>query len=76
MKRKTSITRSEDVLTTLGRVARKGESRSRTIERILREGLLARARRTADEKDLALINKHADRLNREAGDALGYQAGL
>ena len=56
--------------------SRKGESRSETMERLLREGLIARARRTADAQDLALINQHADALNAEAGDVLGYQADL
>lgn len=76
MKLKTSITLSEDVLKTLRRASRKGESRSETIERLLREGLAARARQAADERDLALINRHADRLNAEAEDVLDYQTDL
>ena len=74
MKLKTSLTLSEDIVKMLGRAARKGESRSETVERLLREGLASRARRAADDKDLALINAHADRLNAEAEDVLGYQA--
>ncbi len=73
MKLKTSVTLSEDILKTVGRAAKKGESRSETIERLVREGLAARARRAADEKDLALINGHADELNAEAEDVLTYQ---
>ena len=76
MKKKTSITLSEDVLKTVKRAARKGESRSETIERLLREGLAAQARRAADQRDLALINRHADALNQEADDVLGYQVDL
>ncbi|OFW09634.1 MAG: hypothetical protein A3H96_02535 [Acidobacteria bacterium RIFCSPLOWO2_02_FULL_67_36] len=76
MKVKTSVTLSDDVLKAVRRVTRKGESRSETMERLLREGLIARARRTADAQDLALINQHADALNAEAGDVLGYQADL
>lgn len=74
MKVKTSVTLSEDLVKTVRRAARKGESRSETIERLVRQGLLAEARRAADARDLALINEHADRLNAEAGDVLGYQA--
>ena len=73
MKLKTSLTLSEDVLKTIRWAARKGESRSQTIERLVREGLAARARRAADDRDLALINRHAARLNAEADDVLAYQ---
>ena len=76
MKLKTSVTLSEDILKTVERTARKGESRSETIERLLREGLAARARREADERDLALINRHAEQLNAEAEDVLKYQVDL
>ena len=60
----------------LARAARRGESRSETIERLLREGLAARARQATDARDLALINAHADALNEEAEDVLGYQVDL
>ena len=76
MKRKTSVTLSEDVIKTIARIATKGESRSQTIERLLRESLAARAQREAEEKDLAIINREADRLNREAADVLRYQVDL
>ena len=76
MKRKTSITLSDEVLRLLRRAAGKGESRSQTVERLVREGLLARARRLDDERDLAVLNAHAERLNREAADVLEYQADL
>jgi metal-responsive CopG/Arc/MetJ family transcriptional regulator len=76
MKLKTSLTLSQDIVKMVGRAARKGESRSATIERLLREGLAGRARQAAEERDLALINEHSDRLNAEAEDVLGYQADL
>ena len=76
MRVKTSLTLSEEILRLVRRTAAKGESRSQTIERLLREGLAARARRAADERDLALINQHADDLNREAEDVLAYQTDL
>ena len=76
MKLKTSVTLSEDVLKTVRKAARKGESRSQTIERLLCEGLAAQTRRAAHERDLALINRHADALNAEADDVLGYQVDL
>ena len=73
MKLKTSLTLSEDVLRAVRRAARKGESRSETIERLVREGVAARARQAVDQKDLALINEHAEHLNAEADDVLAYQ---
>jgi metal-responsive CopG/Arc/MetJ family transcriptional regulator len=76
MKLKTSVTLSEDVVKRLDRAKRRGESRSEAIERLLRESLHAEARRAADLRDLALINAHAEQLNAEADDALGYQADL
>jgi metal-responsive CopG/Arc/MetJ family transcriptional regulator len=55
MKRKTSITLSEDILKTIDGAARTGENRSQTIERLLREGAVMQARTAADARDLALI---------------------
>ena len=73
MKVKTSITLSEDIVSSIDRASRKGENRSQAIERLLREHLLTRARQSADQRDLALLNEHADQLNEEAGDVLRYQ---
>jgi metal-responsive CopG/Arc/MetJ family transcriptional regulator len=74
MRLKTSVTLSEDVVKKLDRAVRKGESRSRAIERILRETLTAEARRAADRRDLAVIDQNAEALNAEAEDVLTYQA--
>jgi metal-responsive CopG/Arc/MetJ family transcriptional regulator len=76
MKLKTSITLTEDVVKIVDRQTRKGESRSRAIERLLREGLAARERQEAHAKELALINRHAEQLNEEAADVLAYQVDL
>ncbi|MGH9373213.1 MAG: hypothetical protein ACRD15_16955 [Vicinamibacterales bacterium] len=56
------------------RASRKGESRSETIERLLRERLSEEAARRAREKEIALINRHADELNALMADVLTYQA--
>ena len=74
MKQKTLISLSDDLLRLVAKAGGKGESRSETIERLVREGLLARARRLSDEKDLAILNRHADALNREAAAVLGTRA--
>ena len=73
MKLKTSVTLSEDVLAGIGQLGRAGESRSETIERLLRERILSTARQEAQRRELERINARADQLNAEAADALTYQ---
>jgi metal-responsive CopG/Arc/MetJ family transcriptional regulator len=73
MKSKTSITLSQDVLAGVKRASRRGESRSETIERLLRERLSEEAIRRARDKEIGLINRHADELNAEMADVLTYQ---
>ena len=74
MKLKTSITLDKDVAAAVEAIARGGESRSRVIERLLRQSLAARARSAMEERDAGIIDAHADELNEEALDVLGYQA--
>jgi metal-responsive CopG/Arc/MetJ family transcriptional regulator len=76
MKSKTSITLSEDILTGVKRAARKGESRSETIERLLRERLNQDAARRAYEREVALLNRVAVELKDELADVLKYQVDL
>ncbi len=73
MKSKTSITLSEDILAGVKRATRRGESRSETIERLLRERLNDESTRRAREREVVLLNRHADHLNVEALDVLAYQ---
>jgi metal-responsive CopG/Arc/MetJ family transcriptional regulator len=73
MKVKTSITLSEDILKFLEKESRKGESRSEVIDRLLRETITTNHRQAREAKDLELINKHIDELNKEAEDVLEYQ---
>jgi metal-responsive CopG/Arc/MetJ family transcriptional regulator len=74
MKQKTSITLSSDVLKEIDRAAGKKGSRSEFIESVLREYFTAKLREALNARDVELINKHADYLNREARDVLGYRA--
>ena len=73
MKLKTSVTLAQDVLAALEAVTREGESRSQAIERLLRDSFAERERAAMDERDREIINMHADELNEEAVDVLGYQ---
>lgn len=74
MKAKTSITLSKDVLTCIDRLAGSKQSRSAFIERVLRRYLRQRERAAMNARDLELINRAAETLNREAEEVLLYQA--
>jgi len=74
MKEKTSITLSKDVLARIDRIAGSKQSRSAFIERVLRRYLRQRQRAAMNARDLELINRSAERLNREAEEVLQYQA--
>jgi metal-responsive CopG/Arc/MetJ family transcriptional regulator len=73
MKEKTSITLSKEVLTGIDRIAGSTQSRSAFIEAVLTQYLRKRARAQVEARDLELINKAADELNREVEDILRYQ---
>ena len=75
MKVKTSITLEKEVVTAVEAAAREGESRSQVIEQPLCQSLAVRERAAIDNRDRNLINAHADELNQEAVDVLGYQGG-
>ena len=73
MKMKTSVTLEKEVVAAVEQAAREGESRSQVIERLLRQSIAARERDATDQRDRKIINAHADELNEEAVDVLGYQ---
>ncbi len=68
------ITLEGRVAAAVDAAALEGKSRSQTIQRLIRQSLAAAERGAADNRDRELINLHADELNEEALDALGYQA--
>jgi metal-responsive CopG/Arc/MetJ family transcriptional regulator len=74
MKRKTSITLSDDLLDEIDIVAGVGGSRSAYIERVLRTHFMRLARATQEASDLERINAAADRLNAEMAEVLELQA--
>jgi len=76
MKIKTSVTLSDTLLTEIARHAGRGANRSEFIETAVRSYLLALVRKQENLRDLAIINRRAARLNREARDVLGYQIPL
>jgi metal-responsive CopG/Arc/MetJ family transcriptional regulator len=67
---KTSITLPKDLL---GRLDRVDKNRSALLERAAQAYLAQLERHARDRKDVEIINRNAERLNREAMDALEYQ---
>lgn len=73
MKRKTSITLSEDVLEAIDKRSGDAKNRSDFIETAIRSHIAKLIRDEQNMKDLDIINRHADRLNIEAADVLAFQ---
>ena len=73
MKVKTSVAISEKVLAAIDEIAGRPGNRSRIIERALVEFVQRRRREARDARDLEIIDRHADALNREVEDVLAYQ---
>lgn len=77
MKVKTSITLSEELLHIVDKRARRfKKSRSDFIEAAVWGFVGQLMRNEMNAKDLEIINRRADSLNREAADVLAYQAPL
>ena len=73
MKVKTSVAISEEVLAAIDEIAVRPGNRSRVIERALVEFIERRQRQDREARDLELLNRAADELNREVEDVLAYQ---
>jgi metal-responsive CopG/Arc/MetJ family transcriptional regulator len=76
MKMKTSITLSEDIVKYIDASAGDSQTRSEFIENALRDFIAKQQQKERDLKDLAIINRRANKLNKEAEDVLSYQAEL
>jgi metal-responsive CopG/Arc/MetJ family transcriptional regulator len=76
MKVKTSITLSEDLLKVISEYSEDYKNRSEFIEEAIRVFINQLIRKNQDARDLEIINRHADYLNREAADVLTYQVDL
>jgi metal-responsive CopG/Arc/MetJ family transcriptional regulator len=74
MKEKTSLTLSHEVLTGIDRFAGAKQSRSAFIEDVLRQYLRERAKAERRARDLAIFDRYADELNRDAEEGLDDQA--
>lgn len=74
MKEKTSVTLSPEILVGIDRLAGSRRSRSAFIENVLRQYLRDRVRSERRAHDLAILNRYADELNRDAEGGLDEQA--
>ena len=70
MRVKTSITLPEELLRRLDRIDR---NRSSLLERAALAYLARLERQVRESRDIEIINRNAERLNREALDTLEYQ---
>lgn len=74
MKQKTSVTLSPEALAAVDEIAAEGESnRSRIIEQAVLELVERRRRALREARDLEILNRRSDELNREVEDVLEYQ---
>lgn len=76
MKIKTSITLSEELVKEIDSLATSEHNRSAFLETAAWEYIAKLRRAQRNERDLALLNEHADRLNEEINDVLSYQIPL
>ena len=74
MRVKTSVTLPEDLLSTVDKRARRlKKNRSEFIEAAVSTFVEQLDRREINARDIDIIARHADALNAEAEDVLGYQ---
>ena len=73
MKVKTSITLSQDILNAINEMIDETGNRSSFIEYVLRKYFEEKAREIQNKKDGEILDKSADRLNKEASEVLLYQ---
>ncbi len=76
MKVKTSITLSEELIHSIDELLGEGKNRSELIEKAVTDYIERHIQAERNLKDLDIINKKADKLNKEAEDVLSYQVDL
>lgn len=76
MKVQMSVTLSEDLLSTIDRISEKDKTLSDIIEAALEFYIAKLKQPDKSEKDIEIINKNFEYLNKETQDALRYQVEL
>jgi metal-responsive CopG/Arc/MetJ family transcriptional regulator len=73
MKIKISVTLSQEVVDVIDKHSCQFKNRSDFVETAIRAFIANIVRDEQNARDLAIINREADRLNKEAADVLAYQ---
>ena len=76
MKVKTSISLPAELIQVIDHFGKDYKNRSDFIETAVRSFIEQLARSQQNVHDTGIINRHAERLNAEAEDVLGYQGRL
>lgn len=76
MKVKTSITLSEELIKSIDELFGVQKNRSEFIEKAVKDFIERDVQRKRDSEDLDILNRKADKLNKEAEDVLSYQVDL
>jgi len=76
MKVKTSVTLSENLIKAIDLRVGSDKTRSAFIEKAMWVFIAQMIRDEQNARDLDIINRRAERLNREAADVLEYQVNL
>lgn len=76
MKVKTSITLSEELIKSIDELFGVQKNRSEFIEKAVKDFIERDVQRKRDSEDLDILNRKADKLNKEAEDVLSYQMDL
>lgn len=76
MKIKTSITLSEELLSTIDDMVDASQNRSQFLETAAWEYIGKLRRAQMNQRDIEIINQRADYLNSEVADVLAYQVPL
>ena len=76
MKSKTSITLTKELIRYIDEEYGGKKSRSQFIEEAVRDYLAKGLRQKRDLEDARILNKQAEKLNKEAADVLSYQADM
>ena len=76
MKIKTSITLSQELLTTIDGIVDAAQNRSQFLESAAWDYIAKLRRARLNQRDLEIIDQRADYLNGEIADVLAYQVPL
>ncbi|HEY3123543.1 MAG TPA: hypothetical protein VGK70_05730 [Thermoanaerobaculia bacterium] len=74
MRRKTSVSLTEELLIEIDRIGGSGTNRSEFLERAAWDRISLLKRRRREARDRRILDRHAHELNTEARDVLEYQA--